>query len=416
MRLGGLAALCALAASPSPAADRPPPTTQFDDGAWYRDGRFERTVMYGVDGRLTHDRPDRVDRRVDLEGGYVIPPLCEAHNHNLGGDEDESAIIRRYLEAGIYYVGILSNFPRYTGVALKNFGRPDSVDVQFANGGITAPGAHPIPLRERLLGYGAYPGFTAETMADHAYFAVGAAGDLRRIWPIALSYRPDFIKIFVMNSEDHDAQPGETDYRGERGLHPDLVRALVERAHDHDLRVFAHIETAADFALAVEAGVDVIAHLPGRRSPERIAPEAARQAAGAGIAVITTAALATRLREDDPAGYAAVRDAQIANLRLLRDAGVPLAVGSDLYDADSRVEAAYLRGTNVFSDAQLLDMWTVNCAATVFPDRAVGALKEGYDASFLVLDGNPLEDWSALETIRLRFKDGRPLDLRPAAE
>ncbi|QLC26215.1 amidohydrolase family protein [Parasphingopyxis algicola] len=406
-----LVSLSVVTSTSAPAIE-PPPTLQFDNGQWLGGEGFETGTVYSTAGRLTSVRPPRIDDRIDLGGGYVIPPLCEAHNHNLGGDEDEREIIDRYLEAGIYYVGILSNFPRYTGMALRNFNRPDSVDVQFANGGITAPGAHPIPLRERLLGFGAYPDFTRESLADHAYFAVGTAEDLDRIWPIALSYRPDFIKIFIMQSEAHDAPPEDTEYEGARGLHPELAGALVERAHDHGLRIFAHVETAADFALAVDLGVDVVAHLPGRRSPEMIAPEAAHRAAERGVAVHTTAVLADRLRERDPEGYAAVRNAQIANLRLLREAGVMLAIGSDLYGSDSRAEVEYLRELNIFSPLELLEMWTANCARTVFPNRRIGALSEGHETSVLVLDGNPLENWSAIGEINLRVKDGHILELQ----
>ncbi|MGP1353733.1 MAG: amidohydrolase family protein [Parasphingopyxis sp.] len=405
--LGVVAATAASAAEPAP-------TFQFTNGRWFDGDAFVTRTVYADRGRLTSATPDRVDTVIDLQGGHVIPPLCEAHNHNLGGDEDEQEVIDRYLDAGIYYVGILSNFPQYTGVARRNFNRPDSVDVQFANGGITAPGAHPIPLRERLLGFGAYPGFTRDTLADHAYFAVGTADDLDRIWPIALSFRPDFIKIFIMQADAHDAAPEDTDYAGERGLHPDLARAITARAHAHDLRVVAHIETAADFALAVDIGVDVIAHLPGRRSVERIAPDAAARAAERNIAVHTTAVLAERMREQDADLFAAIQEAQRANLRLLHDAGVTLAIGSDLYDADSRAEAEYLRALGIFSPRELLAMWTENCARTVFPTRGVGALDDGYEASFLVLGANPLEDWSALERITLRIKDGRLLNLDPA--
>ena len=410
-----LATLAAIVATPA-AGSEAQQTIRFENGRWFDGSAFGERTVYSIDGHLSFAAPDAVDQVVDLDGGYVIPPLCEAHNHNLGGDGDESETIVRYLDAGIYYVGILSNFPLYTGVARRNFNRPDSVDVQFANGGITAPGAHPIPLRERLLGHGIYPGFTRETLADHAYFAVGTHADLDRIWPIVLSYRPDFIKIFIMRSEDHDAMPESTQYEGARGLHPNLVHALVERAQDHGLRVFAHIETASDFELAVDAGVDVIAHLPGRRSSQQIAAEVALRAGERGVAVHTTTVLANRIREQDPDGFAAVRAAQTANLRLLHDAGVVLAMASDLYSADSRAEAEYLRELGVFSPRELLGIWTEQCANTVFPDRQIGRLAEGYETSFLVLDGDPLEDWSALESITLRYKDGLQLGLDQLAD
>jgi imidazolonepropionase-like amidohydrolase len=47
----------------------------------------------------------------------------------------------------------------------------------------------------------------------------------------------------------------------------------------------------------------------------------------------------------------------------------------------------------------------------VFPERKLGRLDPGYEASFVALDGNPLADWSSLGRICYRFKDGLPLVL-----
>lgn len=41
----------------------------------------------------------------------------------------------------------------------------------------------------------------------------------------------------------------------------------------------------------------------------------------------------------------------------------------------------------------------------VFAQRKVGRLEEGYEASFLVLKGNPLEDFTYTRQIQSRFKD-----------
>ena len=58
-------------------------------------------------------------------------------------------------------------------------------------------------------------------------------------------------------------------------------------------------------------------------------------------------------------------------------------------------------------------MW---CAATpraIFPARSIGALRPGYEASFLVLAGNPLIDFTNTQRILLRVKQGHVLG--PAA-
>lgn len=408
-----LGAVAAALLAGAAGAGEPVGNVRFENGLWFDGETFERRTVHVVDGRLTASPPETPARTVDLAGGHVIPPLCEAHNHNLAGDDDDAAVIRRYLEDGVYYVGILSNLPYYSGQRLHLYNRPDSVDVVLANGGITGPGGHPVSLRETLLGYGAYPDFTAETLADHAYFEIADASDFDEKWPIILSYRPDFIKLFLLHSEQFEARRDDPEYRGRRGLDPALLPAMIETVHAHGLRAFVHVASAQDFGVAVRAGADVIAHLPGYADGSAIDPADARLAADRAVIVMTTAGLLGQREERDPEGYDGVRAAQIANLRLLREAGVRLAVGSDQYDRTSRVEADYLRGLGLFEPVELLAMWTENCAAALFPDRAIGRLEEGHEASFLVLDGNPLEDWGALQRIALRIKDGELLELPP---
>ncbi|MGQ0815713.1 MAG: amidohydrolase family protein, partial [Gemmatimonadota bacterium] len=90
---------------------------------------------------------------------------------------------------------------------------------------------------------------------------------------------------------------------------------------------------------------------------------------------------------------------------------VTVAVGSDEYEDRSVKEVAHLRGLGVFNDAEILRMWTANCSRTTFPLRRIGRLADGYEASFLVLDDNPLDDFSMTRRIAMRVKDGRVLEL-----
>jgi len=41
-----------------------------------------------------------------------------------------------------------------------------------------------------------------------------------------------------------------------------------------------------------------------------------------------------------------------------------------------------------------------------FSKPKIGHLKEGYEASFLVLGGNPIENFENVKDMRLRFKQG----------
>ncbi len=205
-------------------------TTYVGANVW--DGKSFRTRDIVVAGDRIVDAPaGSASHRVDLKGGYVVPPFCEAHNHNLGAAEDNDATIAGYLREGIFYVGILSNLPKLTDPVRHTYNTPTSVDVIFANGPLTASGGHPIRLRETLLERGQYPGFTKETLPGQGYFVIDNEADLQRHWPTIASQRPDFIKIVLAFSEEFARRRDDPKFFGRKGLDPALVPRIVERAH-----------------------------------------------------------------------------------------------------------------------------------------------------------------------------------------
>ena len=284
-------------------------------------------------------------------------------------------------------------------MSIHYYNNPASVDASFGNGGITGPGGQLVQLREYLLESGAYPGFSKKTLADHAYTVVETLEDVEKKWPIILSYKPDFIKFHLVHSDEHSTRRDDPKYFGQKGMNPELARLIVELGHANGLRVAAHALTGHDFGVAVRAGVDEITHMPGYESPQWINAEDATLAGSKGVTVITTLNAAEAAKNDTPA-YAAIRETQIANLRLLKENGVRIAVGSDAFHGDSRNEAEYLRQLGVFTDLEILIMWTRDCAQTTFPDRFIGELREQFEASFIVLERDPIKDWSALDQIQ----------------
>ena len=67
--------------------------------------------------------------------------------------------------------------------------------------------------------------------------------------------------------------------------------------------------------------------------------------------------------------------------------------------ATSRTEVVYEnKGSNVLSlgvvnSLALLKLWAEDTPRAIFPQRRVGFLRDGNEANFLALEGNPLEDW-----------------------
>jgi hypothetical protein len=389
-----------------------------------------------------------VDRTLDLARTWVVPPFGEAHNHNIDGAVEERSrrAIDRYLADGVFYVKIQGNFPVTEELARRlRLNTPGGPDVAFAQAFLTSSGGHPIQLHEAvLLPQGYYPGFTRERLADSLYVTLDSEADLEAKWPRILALRPDFLKANLWYSDEFEKRRDDPAYLGRRALDPRLLPKLVARAHQDGLRVSVHITNAADFHNAVAAGVDEIVHGGGpspfntiedqtadprvARDPARmgqlfiealrgssaasrsyrpIAAEDARLAAQRGIVVVTTILSVTRAPE---AARAAVRPAVAAHLRLLRENGVTLAIGSDNVTDTSVLEFEQLGTLGVLDNLALLKMWAEATPAAIFPTRKIGALRDGYEATFLALGGNPLEDLQHVRNIKVRFKQGAVME------
>ena len=381
------------------------------NGQWFNGEGFEKKTVWIKDGLLNFEEVDKpVDTIINLSNNFVIPPFAEAHNHNLESDYELDKRINTYLDNGVFYVKLLSSIKKRIDPLMHNYNKPDGIDVRMAHAPLTAKGGHPIPLRKRYLDYGYFDGLfnSIEEVEFHGYVIIDDKEDLAKKWDSILSFSPDFMKLMLSHSEEYEKRKDDTLYYGHKGLNPDLVPEIVSKAHAANLRVSAHVETAHDFHVAVQAGVDEIAHLPEIKNGQPIDVKDAKLAKEKGIVVTTTISLVTK-RQDQP-NYRDLLKNIKSNLQLLKAEGVTLALGSDMYNDNSVGEFEFLQQFNVFSNLELLNMWTKNATWTTFPKRKVGELKPGYEASFLVLNKNPLNDISKInQHIVTRVKQGELL-------
>jgi len=395
---------------------------EFANGNWFDGHKFVQKTFYSVAGLLSSKRPARVDRLFDLSGKYVVPPFGEAHNHNLDWSSDErfARVIKMYLDAGIFYVKNPNSLLRSKQPTSARINLPTSVDGILSNGGLTGSGGHPIEIVTPQRG------FKPEDGEGGFYYVIDNAADLERKWPIIKEGKPDFIKTYLLYSEEYAKRKDDRAYDGWKGLDPTILPDIVRMAHRDGLRVSTHVETAADFHSAVAAGVDEINHLPGFR-PERndpanyvnlsryqISEVDARLAEKKRIVVVTTIGESVehtfneKFSERD---RLAVRSMLTQNLQLLRKHHVAMAIGSDSFRQTALAEALSLAKLQTFENLTLLKMWCETTAATIFPNRKIGYLKDGYEANFLVLADNPLTDFANVKKIELRIKQGEPLQL-----
>jgi len=366
---------------------------RFVNGHWFDGSGFVDREVLVVEGVIRDDTGEVRPQVVDLKGGYVLPGYGNTHTHGIGNN-DFNRESNQFLARGVFYVANPNSIGARSAAAREALETPVTVDARFANGGLTSTGGHPVQIFESRAG--------DHTMDGNAYFAIDDLEQLESRWLDILAGEPDFLKIYLERSEHHTARRNDPAYYGKRGLDPTLVSPIVERAHAAGLRVAAHVTSRYDFRVAVEAKVDEIAHLPLEKLEE-----ADVQLAAANGTVLVTTALSHRPADDVTSLDALHRE----NLTLLHKAGVRLVLGTDS-QASVVDEVQKLASLNVFGRSELLRMLVIDTPRWIFPDRDLGTLTVGSDASFVVLSANPLEDLGALKRITSRYKAGHAIEIQ----
>ncbi len=417
-------------------------TYAFINGQWFDGQGFTQDTWYAVRGTFTRFQPKLVEQTIDLKGGFVVPPFGEAHTHNVEGAWDIDQVINHYVRDGIFYVKNPNDISELVEQIRSKLNTPKTIDVVFAHAGLTGPNGHPIDLYENMLRTHRYEPVIGKRKKGwfngRAYFPISSLKNFEEQWPTIMATKPDFLKLYLADSEHFRNEPHSVTHGFRKGLDPQLIAPIVTHAHQQGLRVSAHIETAADFRTAVQGQVDEIAHLPGwflpspAQRPTVLLTQEDAQLAATHRTVIITTTVAEHFHppghhQSDSEAYPhspatkgdhnrqstenilkVAREVQVENLRLLHQAGVTIAIGSD-HAETALVEALHLHQMGIFDNLTLLKIWSETTPQTIFPSRKIGRLNEGYEASFLVLQGNPLEDFNQVQNIIFRFKQGSPL-------
>jgi imidazolonepropionase-like amidohydrolase len=385
------------------------------NGKWFDGKSFIKKTFYTQNGILTSTQPHHVDSVIDLTGKYIVPPFGEAHNHNAEGSDEKRflALRDKYLKDGIYYVKNPNSVPKFTAPLKNKINIPESIDIIFSNGSLTATGGHPIEIDKRNQ---ANKIWTAAEGEGGFYYTIDKPEDFTDKWESLKKTNPDFIKTYLLYSEEFEKRKNDTNYFGWKGLDPSILKMMVKKIQEDGYRVSTHVETATDFHNALVAGVDEINHMPGFRTVEgygmevyKISDTDAKLAAKNKTVVVTT--MGSMIRNifntiDTVPASGEKKEMVIYNFNVLKRNNVLLAIGSDEYRENSRFEIENIARLNIFDNVTLLKMWCETTAKTIFPKRKIGYLKDGYESSFLVLDGNPIKDFKNTGKINMRIKSG----------
>lgn len=395
--------------------------TIYENGRVWTGRGFESRPLAVAGGRFVDPRRARRAARVDLGGRWVVPAYANAHAHITDATDEASA---RYLRDGVFYVWN-PNTVTMSAAAKAFFARPDTYDVKVAQGGITERGGHPERLYVDYLAAAVYGGRPREWFVGNAFHYGETPAEIDRSLDALKAQGAEFVKAYLLHSEDWATRRGDKKFYGQRGLDPRNLPYLVGAAKRRGLWVAAHVETAADLRVAAASGVAVAAHVPGYNEPieeaggatNRLTDADARAVARSGMALVPTYSVAAERFDRDAKEKAdpKLRDATIAlqrdNLLKLKAADATLLVGTDgwgpIFGEPERWVAL-----GAFTPAEAARA-TFATGARLFPERRIGCFARGCEADFLVLDGDPTADIKALRRIARRVKAGREVAASP---
>ncbi|APA96787.1 amidohydrolase family protein [Nocardia seriolae] len=200
---------------------------------------------------------------------------------------------------------------------------------------------------------------------------------------------------------------------GEGGPDAATAKTVAAEAHARGLRVIAHAATVGAYAMAVDAGVDVITHIPveaalPQHDIDRIAAE--------GRVVVPTLTMMKGMSA--ARGFPEAFANGLANVAALHAAGVPILAGTDA-NASTGVPVNPAFGASLHAELELLvqaglsPLDALN-AATTLPARHFGladrgAIAPGLRADLVLLDADPLTDITATRAIRRIWSAGIPV-------
>jgi len=384
----------------------------------YRTGQSVRIV----DGKIVEIgssvKANKDSLEIPLNGKTLMPGLCDAHVHVTAYTAD----FAKLKATSPFYVGIKA-FEIMGGMLARGFTTvrdAGGADHGLANAVEENPTAAP-----RLL------------FCGHALSQTGGHGDMRRPGEVSLhqcfccsgmGHVCDGITE-VLRAAREEIRRGAThlkimasggvssptDRITSTQFTEDELRAIVNEANAANIPVMAHAYTSRAINRALKCGVKSIEHgnLLDQGSIDLMLDDDR-------FLVPTLVVYHALVQEGTEAGLSAdmvqktweVLDAGLDALKLAYQQNVNIAFGTDLLGIMHRrqLEEFILRSPVVPND-DLLRQATCNAARLFNMEDQIGQVKEGLLADLIVIDGDPLDDITALTTpqtsLKMVMKEGR---------
>lgn len=327
----------------------------------------ERIVAVGRVGEIELPANATV---VDTRGLTILPGLGNGHVHTYYSQARAAAFAR----SGVTLLLDLCGPASYALVDEHN--RQPTLSRTVAAGlFLTVPNGYPpVPLGSPLV------------------IIVRSVDEARAVTSSLIDQGADIIKIAL--------ESGRPSGSSMPMLSPEQARAIVETAHARDIPVAAHVEFARDLERALDAGVDIIAHM--------IVDDPSDALLARGVAQDVT--WLTTIEVWDYVSPSAGRGAQ-ANLRRINDAGGNIGLGTDFGSFAGMqlgaplIEIERMRKAGMTS-MEIIVAATRNLARACRRDAELGTIEVGKVADILVVSGDPVDDIAALGNTRLVLRGG----------
>lgn len=347
---------------------------------------------------------------LDLHGQFVLPGLIDAHVHLSGSGEADSQF---RAQDGAMALKILSNAQKNLAAGIttvRDLGGWN--ELEFVVRDWIRRGEFAGP---RMCLAGRFISIT-EAGADYyegMYRVADGVNGIRKAVREQVKHGADLIKIGVTGAVlVESGVPGATHFN------EDEIQALVQEAAKFGRRVAAHAHGADGIWKALQAGVSSIEH--GTFLYQH--PQAIQFMAEHGIFLVPTLKVGWDiiLANDGkvPAWIRAKNNILQENaersLKMAYDAGVPIAMGSDVgtplnYHGENGLEVYWMQHAGL-SAMDAIVAATGNAARALGWDAWMGTLETGKVADFIVVDSNPLDDLRILadkKHLQFVMQDGK---------
>lgn len=347
--------------------------------------------------------------RLDLGGQYVLPGLVDTHVHLSGSGEADSQF---RADDGAMALKILSNAQKNLAAGIttvRDLGGWN--ELEFVVRDWIRRGEFAGP---RMCLAGRFISIT-EAGADYyagMYRVADGVDEVRKAVREQVKHGADVIKMGVTGAVlVESGVPGATHFNF------DEIQALVEEARKFGKPVAMHAHGIDGIRKAVEAGVNTLEHGTYLFQDKKVI----RQMVERGIFLVPTLKVGWDiiLAKDSniPAWIMeknkATQGEAEQSLKLAYEAGVPIAMGSDVgtplnFHGENALEVYWMNKAGMSAMDAIVSA-TGNAARALGWDSWMGTLEAGKVADLIVYDQNPLDDLRVLadkKSLQFVMKDG----------